>query len=82
MNLSSLNIRGLCSGPKRAALKHLLSYVNPQVVLLQETMLSSVSTVNFFLKLKPGWLATDVDTIGLSGGTLLTWNPCMANLRA
>lgn len=45
-------------------------------------MISSVSAVNFFLKLKPGWLAIDLDAIGLSGGTLLTWNPCMANLRA
>ena len=81
MNLISFNIRGLGSGHKRVAFKHFLEIVHPSVVLLHETMTSSLVSCNYFLKVKPHWCVCIVE-FGLSGGTLVAWNPIEADMKA
>lgn len=81
MLITTLNIRGLCSGPKRAALKSFLDTFKPVVLFLQDTMLSAADALQFFLRLKTGWRASAVELSGLSGGLLTAWNPKDANLR-
>ena len=41
MKLVSLNIKVVCNSPKRVALKGLIERVNPDLVLLQETMVNA-----------------------------------------
>lgn len=82
MNFVSFNIRGLGSGPKRAAFKHFLDVVKPCVVFLQETMAKSVDACNFFLHIKSDWQVCALDARGHLGGTLVAWNPLVASLKA
>ena len=37
---------------------------------------------DYFLKLRPSWRVSAWDSNGLSGGTLVAWNPQMADLKA
>ena len=55
MNLVSVNIMGLGSGPKRATLKILIEKLKPGVLFLQETMSLTRNACDYFLKLKPNW---------------------------
>ena len=48
MILVSFNVKGLGSGPKRDSLKSFLDKTKPGVLLLQETMIDTVSTCNYF----------------------------------
>ena len=82
MNYISFNIRGLGGGPKRAAFKRILDIVCPVIVFLQETMSSGDIACDFFLNLRPGWFVSALDACGHYGGTLVGWNPLLANLRA
>ena len=50
------------------------------VVFLQETMSSREAACDFFLKLHPGWFVSAIDACGNYKGTLVGWNPVMADI--
>ena len=74
MRILSLNIRGLGSLAKQKSLRHLLSSLSPDVVILQETMTSPYPALYAFSKLCPGWEFCALSSNGLSGGILSGWN--------
>ena len=82
MIITSFNVKGLCSGPKRTTLKILIDIYSSDIVLLQETMISAHSACDFLLRIKPGWMVIAIDVVGLFGGTLVAWNPLVANLKS
>ena len=48
MICASLNVRGLCSGPKRAAIKCVIESQHVDILLLPETMIEVVSACDIF----------------------------------
>jgi hypothetical protein len=56
-------------------LKQLLEMVKPDILFIQETMVSEHKASEIFAKLLPLWKFCEVDSNGLSGGMLSTWNP-------
>ena len=52
------------------------------MVLLQETMSSQVFTGDYFLRLRPGWRVSAIDSLVLLGGTFVAWNPLLDDLNA
>ena len=72
MILTSFNIWGLGSGPKHTSLKHFLETNIPGIVMLQETIMSSSSSRDFFLKISPYWRVCAYDVVGQSRGTLIS----------
>ena len=80
MNLLTFNAMGVCNSPKRTYLKRILESVNPSVVLLQETMVDALGACDFFLRLKPSWKCCVLDSLGLSRGLLLSWDPLVSFL--
>ena len=71
MTITSFNIRGLGSGNNRTALKRFIETSKPRIVMLQETMMSTSSSCDFFLRIKPYWRVCTFDATGHSGGTLI-----------
>jgi exonuclease III len=57
------------------SLKQLLEMVKPDILFIQETMVSEHKVRRFLQKLLPLWKFCGVDSNGLSGGMLSTWNP-------
>lgn len=45
-------------------------------------MSSRFSTCDYFLHLCLGWHVSALDALGHSGGTLVAWNPLLADLKA
>ena len=60
---------------KQKSLHHLLAFVSPDIILLQETMNNTYPTLLAFSKLYPGWDFCAINSKGLSRGILLGWNP-------
>ena len=59
------------SGPtKQKALKELFTALNPDIILLQETMCDHIAALCLFAFMKPGWEFCAIDAHGLSGGIL------------
>jgi exonuclease III len=75
MIVVTLNVRGVGGSSKYLALKRLLELVKPDVMLIQETMVGVEKARDLFVKLLPHWFFCGVDSTGLSGGMLSTWNP-------
>lgn len=75
MNCTTYNIRGLAGASKRRALRSFLNDSGTQVLLLQETMISAVDAISFFLQIRPHWRVAATDSVGMSGGLLSAWNP-------
>ena len=44
-------------------------------------MIEGDCACEFFLKIKPGWRVFTLISEGISSGTLVTWNPMVANFR-
>ena len=82
MLILSLNIRGLGGKTKSLNLRALFKTLNPDFILLQETMCSASPALFAFSKLLPSWEFCAISAHGLSGGLLSTWNPTKANCRA
>ena len=75
----TLNMRGLCSGPKRTAIKRIIDNQHVDIFLLQETKIEEVKACEYFLRIKPGWRVSALDSADLSGGTLVAWNPVVGD---
>jgi exonuclease III len=75
MIVVSLNVRGVGGAPKFLALKWFIALVKPDILFIQETMVSELKAREIFAKLLPTWKFCGVDSLGLSGGLLSAWNP-------
>jgi exonuclease III len=75
MIVVSLNVRGVGGAPNFLALKQFLELVKPDILFIQETMVSELKAREIFAKLLPMWKFCGVDSNGLSGGLLSAWNP-------
>ena len=82
MKIISMNIRGFGGLVKRKALKTLFSSLNPDMILIQETMCDHFYALHFFSKMNPGWEFCALDSNGLSGGLLTGWNPHTVRCKA
>ena len=77
-----MNIRGFGGLSKQKSLTSLFSDSNPDMILLQEIMRTSYQSRIMFSKFKLGWQFYAVDTSGLSGGLLASWNPLLFHCKA
>ena len=75
MKIISLNVRGIGGKTKQNNLRSLFLSVQPDMILLQETMCSSFLGLYAFLKLLPKWEFCATSASGLSGGLITAWNP-------
>ena len=82
MLILSLNTRGLGGKTKSLNLRTLFKSLNPDFILLQETMCSKAPALYAFSKLLPSWEFCAVSAHGLSGGLLSAWNPLKDNYKA
>ena len=82
MKLLSMNIRGFGGLFKQKALGSLFSYLNPDMILLQETMCTFSQSLLLFSKLKPGWEFCALDATRLFGDLLAGWNPILIHCKA
>ena len=82
MKIVSMNICGFGGLTKQKSLKELFTSLNPDIILLQETMCDHISTLRLFAKIKPGWEYCALDAHGLSGGILSAWNPRLIRCKA
>jgi hypothetical protein len=74
MIVATLNVRGVGGSEKFLALKRFVEVVKPDVLFIQETMVSVEKARGCFVKLLPNWFFCGVDSCGLSGGLLSAWN--------
>ena len=82
MNIVSMNIHGFGGPNKQEALKELFTSLNPDIILLQETMCDHFTALHLFAFIKTGWEFCAIDALGISGGILLAWNPCLIRCKA
>ena len=82
MKIVSMNIRGFGGPTKQIALKELFSSHNLDIILLQETMCDHLTALRFSSLMKPSYEFCAIDALGLSRGTLSTWNPCLVRCKA
>ena len=82
MKIVSMNICGFGGPTKQKALKELFTSLNPDIILLQETMCDHFTTLRLFSFMKPGWEFCAIDALGLSGGILSAWNPRLVRCKS
>ena len=75
MKILSLNVRGLGGKTKQSSLRSLFLSIQPNIILLRETMCNTYPTLLAFPKLFPRWELCATSASGLSGGLLTAWNP-------
>ena len=71
MKIVSMNICGFGGPTKQKSLKDLFTSLNPDIILLQETMCDHVSALCLFAFMKTGWEFCAIDALGIYGGILL-----------
>lgn len=82
MLLTYFNVRGLGRGPKKAALNQFLETYSPAMILVQETMIGVVEACSLFLSIKLAWSVCALDAHGHSRGSLVAWDPRVANFKS
>ena len=82
MKILSINIWGFEGLSKQKALISLFSDLNPDMILLEETMCNYYQSLLMSSRFKLGWELCDVDASGLSGGLLVGWNPLLVCCKA
>ena len=75
MKIFSMNICGFGGPTKQKSLKYLFTSINPDIILLLETMCDHFTSLCLFAFIKPSWEFCAIDALGLSGGILSAWNP-------
>ena len=70
MKILSMNIRGFGGLTKQKALGRFFTDLNPDMILIQETMCSYSQSLLLYSKLKPGWELCASDASSLSRGLL------------
>ena len=82
MKIVSMNIRGFGGPTKQKALKEMFSSLNPDIILLQETMCDHITALRLFVYMKSGWEFCAIDALGLSGGILSAYNPILIRCKS
>lgn len=77
MIIMNLNLRGVGGGPKLYAFRRLLALINPNLILLQETLCDELKARSFINSVLPSWHVCSVGATGRSGGLLSAWNPTL-----
>jgi exonuclease III len=75
MLLLSLNIRGIGGTLKMASVRRLLDHSRPEIIFFQETLVSAQKSRDFMHALRPSWVSCVVNSVGTSGGLLVSWDP-------
>jgi exonuclease III len=75
MILLSLNIRGVGGTLKLASVHRLLDRTYLDIIFLQETLVHEHKARSFMNTLRPTQLSCAVNSVGKSGGLLVTWDP-------
>jgi exonuclease III len=75
MILLSLNIRGIGGSLKAAAFRRVLDTTLPNIIFLQETMVTDIQARSFAFRFRPSWDICAVNAVGTSGGLLVMWDP-------
>ena len=65
---------------KYVSLKRLLVLVRPDLVLFQETMVTTKKSRRVLARLFPGWECCSSDVVGHSGGLFCALNKCVFDL--
>ena len=73
MILLSYNCRDLASPQKKSSLKRMIALLDPQIILLQETMGPSDKVKEALESWLPGWVFEAVDAVGRLGGLAIGW---------
>ena len=73
MILLSYNCRGLVSPQKKSSIKRMIALLDPQIILLQETMGMSDKVKEALESWLPRWVFEVVDAVGKSGGLAIGW---------
>ena len=74
MKFLSLNCRGLESPSKSLSLQRLLELLQPDIVILQETLGEASLIISLLEELLKGWSLFSLDSLGCSGGLAMGWN--------
>jgi exonuclease III len=74
MKCCSFNCKGLASPLKRPALKRVIDFEHPDILLLQETLGEGEEVSSRLSSLLPGWKFETLDSFGRSGGLAIGWN--------
>jgi hypothetical protein len=80
MIMLSLNLRGTGGTLKLASVRSVLDKTHPDIVFFQETLVHSEKARNFMSTLRPNWFSCVVNSVGTSGGLLVTWDPNVFDL--
>jgi len=75
MLLLSLNIRGIGGTLKATSVRRPLDRTLSNIVFLQETLSDEQRARDFLLQLRPSWAVTVINSMGNSGGLLVSWDP-------
>ena len=76
-----MNIRGFGGITKQKSLMSLFSSLNPDIILIQETMCDYYSPLHLFSKMRPSWEFCALDSLGILGGLLTSWNPHLTHCK-
>jgi hypothetical protein len=82
MIILSLNICGFGGPHKIASIKVLFSQINPDIIFIQETLVSRDKAIKLFLQCVPSWNVVALDPCGRSGGLLSGWNPSFVEITS
>jgi len=80
MLLLSLNLRGVGSTLKATSVQRLLDNSHPEIVFLQETLVNVQKARDFMHLLRPYWVLSAFNSMGTSGGLLVSWDPNLYEL--
>lgn len=74
MKMASLSIISLGGKEKVLSLYRFISTHNPNIMLIQELMCSSVHSFSYLDKFLKGWHFSIIDVMGNSGGLIIGWH--------
>jgi hypothetical protein len=80
MLLLSLNVRGIGGTLKVASFRRLLDHTRPEIIFLQETLVSAQKARDFLFIFRPSWALCSINSVGNSGGLLVAWDPNLFDL--
>ena len=76
----SLNIRGTGGTLKSDSFRRVFDKTQPNIVFLQETLVSAQKSRSFMHAFRPHWFCCAVNSFGTSGGLLASWDPSIYTL--
>jgi len=76
----SLNIRWIKAPLKAASLRRILDNYWPDIVFLQEMLVWAQKARDCIHALRPAWVSCVVNSLGTSGGLLVSWDPTYFDL--